>query len=310
MPSGFDNSDLLSRLPEVRGKLTPNAPLADQTWFRAGGPAEILYRPADADDLSYFLATCPPDVPVTVLGAASNVLIRDGGVPGVVIRFSPAFATVKVDGAHVTAGAGSIDLKVARAAQTAGIAGLEFLCGIPGTIGGGLRMNAGSYGREFKDIVVSTDAILRNGTRKTFSKAEIGFSYRHTDAPEDAIFVSALLQGDAGDPADIQNRMTDIQRSRADSQPIRERTGGSTFANPDNDPQKRKSWQLIDAAGCRGLHIGNARVSDKHCNFLINTGYATAHELEALGEEVRRRVKDNSGIELRWEIKRIGVSAG
>ena len=303
----FSETDLIDRLPEVRGKLVPNAPLAEQTWFRVGGPAEVLYRPADEDDLAYFLTHCPADVPVTVIGAASNMLIRDGGIPGVVIRFSPAFALIKVENEELRVGAASIDLNVARAAQNASITGLEFLCGIPGTIGGGLRMNAGAYGHEFKDIVVSADGVERNGTRRTLTPAQIGFSYRHTSVPEDMIFVSALLQGDAGDADEIQQRMLEIQKSRNDSQPIRERTGGSTFANPDNDPQKRKSWQLIDAAGCRGLKIGHAKVSEKHCNFLINTGGATAAEIEHLGEEVRRRVLDHSGVELRWEIKRVGI---
>ena len=303
----FATTDLLSRLPETRGKLTPDAPLAEQTWFRVGGNAEVLFRPADEEDLAYFLAHCPTDIPLTIIGAASNMLIRDGGIPGVVIRFTPPFALIKGDNAELRVGAASIDLNVARAAQNAGLTGLEFLCGIPGTIGGGLRMNAGAYGREFKDIVVSADVIERNGTRSTLTPAQIGFSYRHTDVPADTIFVSALLQGDAGDPIEIQHRMQEIQKSRSDSQPIRERTGGSTFANPDNDPQNRKSWQLIDAAGCRGLKIGHAKVSEKHCNFLINTGNATAAEIESLGEEVRRRVRDNSGIDLRWEIKRVGV---
>jgi UDP-N-acetylmuramate dehydrogenase len=304
--AAFDNN-LINRLPPVRGKLIPNAPLADQTWFRVGGPAEILYRPVDEEDLAFFLAQCPMDIPVLVLGAASNVLIRDGGVPGVVIRFSPAFATVKCDNGQIRTGAASIDLNVARAAQNAGIAGLEFLCGIPGTIGGGLRMNAGSYGREFKDIVVSADIITRDGARRTLTPADIGFAYRHTDVAADSIFVSALLRGDAGNSAEIQQRMNDIQAARNASQPIREKTGGSTFANPDNDPYKRKSWQLIEAAGCRGLKIGQAMMSELHCNFMINTGNPTAADLENLGEEVRRRVLDNSGVELRWEVKRIGV---
>lgn len=304
----FPNSDLLDRLPQqVRGKMTPNAPLADQTWFRVGGPAEVMFRPADEEDLAFFLAHCPADIPVTVLGAASNTLVRDGGIPGVVVRFSPAFGTIKVEGEDIVAGAAAIDLNVARTAQAAGIAGMEFLCGIPGTIGGGLRMNAGSYGREFKDIVSSASVIERDGTRKTLLPHQIGFAYRHTSVAPDVIFVSAVLRGEEGDPHQILARMNEIQKSRAESQPIRERTGGSTFANPDNDPQKRKSWQLIEGAGCRGLKIGNAMVSDKHCNFLINTGHASAAEIEALGEEVRKRVKDKFGVELRWEIKRIGV---
>lgn len=306
----FDSS-LIDRLPvnDVRGKCVANAPLADQTWFRVGGPAEILYRPADEEDLAFFLAHCPADIPVMVIGAASNLLVRDGGVSGVVIKLTPAFATIRVENEELRAGAASIDLNVARAAQNAGISGMEFLCGIPGTIGGGLRMNAGSYGREFRDIVVRADVIDRDGTRRTLTPAQIGFAYRHTGVPVDTIFTSTLLQGDAGDPHTILARMNDIQKSRADSQPVRERTGGSTFANPDNDPQKRKSWQLIEAAGCRGLKIGHAKVSEKHCNFLINTGGATAAEIEHLGEEVRRRVFESFGVELRWEIKRIGIPA-
>ncbi|MDR3424899.1 MAG: UDP-N-acetylmuramate dehydrogenase [Alphaproteobacteria bacterium] len=300
-------SDLLDRLPEARGRLVANAPLAEQTWFRVGGSAEVLYRPADEEDLSYFLAHCPADIPVTVIGAASNLLIRDGGIPGVVIRLGPSFALLKIENEEIRAGAASIDLNVARAAQNAGITGLEFLCGIPGTIGGNLRMNAGSYGREFKDIVVAADVIARDGARRTMTPAEIGFSYRHVAVPADTVFVSALLQGDEGDPQEILRRMQEIQKARADSQPIRERTGGSTFANPDDDPQRRKSWQLIEAAGCRGLKIGHAKVSEKHCNFLINTGLATAAEIENLGEEVRSRVREKFGIDLRWEIKRIGV---
>ncbi len=295
---------LLSSLPSVRGKLLPDEPLADQTWFRAGGPAEVLFKPADENDLAAFLAGCPADIPVTVLGVASNTLVRDGGVKGVVIRLGPAFAQVKnIADDSLMAGASAIDLNVARAAQAAGLTGLEFLSGIPGTIGGGLRMNAGAYGREFKDIVTEAHIITRDGQRKTLTNAEIGFSYRHTSAPDDCIFVSALLRGEKGDPKLIQERMQEIQKSRADSQPIREKTGGSTFANPEG----HKSWQLIDAAGCRGLKLGDAQVSEKHCNFLINTGSASAADLEALGEEVRRRVFEKSGIELRWEIKRIGV---
>ncbi len=305
----FPDEGLLERLPQVRGKMIPNEPLAEQTWFRVGGPAEALFRPADEADLTHFLAHCPADIPVTVIGVASNLLVRDGGVPGVVIRLGPAFSRIKIDGALLTVGAGTIDLNVARSAQASGIAGLEFLSGIPGTVGGGIRMNAGAYHREFKDIVVQADALDRQGNRHTLFHNQIGFSYRHTTAPNDMIFVSAMLQGEAGDPDEIAKRMQDIQKSRAASQPIREKTGGSTFANPDNDPQKRKAWQLIEAAGCRGLKIGQAKVSDKHCNFLINTGKATAAEIEHLGEEVRRRVREKFGVELRWEIKRIGVTA-
>ncbi len=304
----FADEGLMERLPKVRGKLTPNEPLADQTWFRVGGPAEVLYKPADEEDLIYFLQNCPKDIPVLVMGVASNLLIRDGGIPGVVIRLGPAFSRIKVDGAMMTVGAGTIDLNVARTAQSSGIAGLEFLSGIPGTIGGGLRMNAGAYGREFKDIVEEVHAVDRSGNRHTLYKDQIGFSYRHTDVPEDIIFLSAILQGEEGNPAAIYERMQEIQKSRSATQPIREKTGGSTFANPENDPDKRKSWKLIEGAGCRGLKMGQAKVSEKHCNFLINTGHATAAEIEALGEEVRKRVYNKFKIDLRWEIKRIGVT--
>ena len=304
----FADEGLLERLPRVRGKLVPNEPLADQTWFRVGGPAEVMYKPADEEDLAFFLQNCPKDVPITVIGLASNLLVRDGGVPGVVIRLGPNFSRIKVDGAVLTVGAGTVDLNVARTAQASGIAGMEFLSGIPGTIGGGLRMNAGAYGREFKDIVKQADVIDRFGNRTTLYHDQIGFSYRHTDVPENVIFLSAILQGEEGNPSAIHERMQEIQKSRMASQPIREKTGGSTFANPDNDPEKRKSWQLIEAAGCRGLKIGQAKVSEKHCNFLINTGFATAAEIENLGEEVRKRVMGKFKIDLRWEIRRIGVT--
>lgn len=300
-------NDLIDRLPQTRGLLEPNGALADQTWFRVGGPAEVLFRPADLDDLSFFLAHCPKDVPLTVLGAASNVLIRDGGVPGVVIRFGPAFSFVRVDPDGLHVGSSAVDLNVARAAQSVGLAGLEFLSGIPGTIGGGLRMNAGSYGREFKDIVFRAEAVDRNGQRHTLTPEQIGFSYRATKVDPELIFVSAHLVGEEGDPKAIYERMKDIRKKRRESQPVGEKTAGSTFANPENDPEKRKSWQLIEAAGCRGLKIGQAKVSEKHCNFLINTGFATAADIELLGEEVRRRVREKFGIELRWEVKRIGV---
>jgi UDP-N-acetylmuramate dehydrogenase len=301
---GFPDRGLLARLPKVRGKLVANEPLADQTWFRVGGPAEILFRPADDDDLGVFLAGCPADIPITILGVASNTLIRDGGIPGVVIKLGPAFARIKTEGATITAGAACIDLNVARAAEAANIAGLEFLAGIPGTIGGGLRMNAGAYGSEFKNIIVSADGYDRQGKRHTLTNTDMGFSYRHSEAPTNMIFVSAMMQGQAGDADAIHTKMQEIQKSRADTQPIREKTGGSTFANPDG----RKAWQLIEGAGCRGLTNGQAEMSDKHCNFLINTGNATAAEIEALGEEVRRRVQDKFGVELRWEIRRIGVT--
>ncbi len=304
----FFNNDLILRLPEVRGALVPDGMLAGQSWFRVGGPAEVLFRPVDPEDLSYFLTHCPRDIPVTVLGAASNVLIRDGGIPGVVIRLGPQFAFVHVESDGIHAGAAAIDLNVARTAQSIGIAGLEFLCGIPGTIGGGVRMNAGAYGREFKDIVFLAKIVRRDGTRETLMSSQIGFSYRATKIPEDAIVISTLLGGEEGDPEEIKERMREIQKSRRATQPIGEKTCGSTFANPDDDPKGRKSWELIEAAGCRGLKIGQAKVSEKHCNFLINTGHATAAEIEHLGEEVRRRVHEKFGIQLRWEIKRIGVN--
>lgn len=304
----FADEGLLLRLPHPRGKLVPNEPLADQTWFRVGGPAEAMFRPVDEEDLAFFLQRCPADIPITVIGLASNLLVRDGGVPGVVIKLGPHFSTIKIEGSMITAGAGAVDLNVARAAQVAGIAGMEFLCGIPGTVGGGLRMNAGAYGREFKDIVEEVKVIDRSGETRTIFHDRIGFSYRHTDMPPDTIFLSAVLQGETGDPAAILAKMKEIQKSRAATQPVREKTGGSTFANPDDDPEKRKAWQLIEGAGCKGFKVGPAKVSDKHCNFLINTGRATAADIEKLGEEVRRRVRVKYGVELRWEIQRIGVS--
>jgi UDP-N-acetylmuramate dehydrogenase len=296
---------LIDRLPEVRGRLTANAPLANVTWFRVGGPAEVMFKPADADDLSAFLAGCPADVPVTVIGVASNLLVRDGGVPGVVIRLGRAFVDITVNGSEITAGAAALDLNVANAARDASIAGLEFLSGIPGTIGGALRMNGGAYGRELSDVVVSAAAIDRSGKRHNLSREDLGLSYRHSDVPEDWIFTSAVLRGTPGDHAEISRRMHEISASRAESQPVRARTGGSTFANPPGE----KAWALIDRAGCRGLMIGGAQVSEKHCNFLLNLGTATADDLEALGEDVRRRVHETSGIELRWEIRRIGIPA-
>jgi UDP-N-acetylmuramate dehydrogenase len=294
----------MADLPSPRGKLIPHAPLKDSTWFRVGGHAEWLFKPADEADLAAFLQDCPLEVPVTVLGVASNTLVRDGGIAGVVIRLGPEFGKIQVQDNLVTAGAAAIDLNVARAAQQAGLAGLEFLSGIPGTIGGGLRMNAGAYGREFKDIVQRVISYDRRGQRHELDHAAMGFAYRHTAAATDLIFTSAVLVGTPDDPAAIQARMAAIQQSRSDSQPIREKTGGSTFANPEG----HKAWQLIDAAGCRGLTIGGAMMSEKHCNFMINTGTATAADLEQLGEEVRRRVREQSGIELRWEIKRMGYN--
>jgi UDP-N-acetylmuramate dehydrogenase len=300
---------LIDRLPAVRGRLTADAPLAGITWFRAGGAAEAMFRPADRADLLAFLASLPADVPVTVIGVGSNLLVRDGGVPGVTIRLGRGFAAIETAGRRVIAGAAALDINVAQAAADAGIAGLEFLSGVPGTIGGAMRMNAGAYGRELVDVLIEGEIVDASGALRRLARDEFGFGYRHCSLPEATIFLSATLEGATDEPAAIRARMAAIRSRREESQPIRTRTGGSTFANP-RDGSGRKAWELIDAAGCRGLRLGGAQVSEKHCNFLINTGNATAAELEALGEEVRRRVRATSGVELEWEIRRIGVPAG
>ena len=294
---------LIDRMPACRGRLTADAPLANVTWFRVGGPAEVMFRPADAEDLAGFLAALPADIPVTVIGVASNLLVRDGGVPGVVIRLGRGFTDIEVDGASLTVGAAALDLNVANVARDNGVAGLEFLSGIPGTIGGALRMNGGAYGREIKDVLVTAYAVNRGGELLTFSNERMGFTYRHAAVPADCIFTGAVLAGEPGDTLEIARRMAEISDKRADTQPVRSRTGGSTFKNPPG----HKAWELIDRAGCRGLSIGDAQVSEKHCNFLINQGAATAADLENLGEEVRRRVFESSGVTLDWEIKRVGV---
>ena len=293
----------LDALAAVRGTYTQSAALKDLVWFRAGGPAEILFRPADRDDLATFLAARPRDLPVSVIGVGSNLLVRDGGIAGVVVRLSSVFGKITLEGTRVRAGAAALDGAVARAAADAGIAGLEFLRGVPGTIGGALKMNAGCYGREIKDIFVEATALDRDGHAITLSAADMQFVYRKAQVPEDWIFVEAVFEGVPDDPAAIRARMDELSANREASQPIKSRTGGSTFKNPPG----QKAWQLIDLAGCRGLIMGAAQVSEKHTNFLINTGNASAAELEALGEDVRRRVKDKSGIELEWEIKRVGV---
>jgi UDP-N-acetylmuramate dehydrogenase len=291
-------------LPPVRGSITMGAALKDLVWFRAGGPAEILLRPADADDLAAFLAAKPSDLRVSVIGVGSNLLVRDGGIPGVVVRLSSAFGKIETDGLRVRAGAAALDGAVARAAADAGIAGLEFLRGVPGTVGGALKMNAGCYGSEIKDVFVEAIAIDEKGNKIRLSSADMDFVYRKAQgAGDDLIFVEALFEGWRDEPAAIRARMEELSASREASQPIKSRTGGSTFKNPPG----HKAWQLIDQAGCRGLKIGAAQVSEKHTNFLINTGEATASELEALGEEVRRRVKEKSGVMLEWEIKRVGI---
>lgn len=293
---------LIDRLPVVRGRLTADAPLAPVTWLRAGGPAEVLFRPADIDDLAAFLAGTPHDVPVTVLGVASNLLVRDGGIPGVVVRLMRGFTDIRVEGERLVAGAGALDLNVALTARDHGLAELEFLSGVPGMIGGALRMNAGAYGGEMKDVVVGAEAIDRQGRRLSLSPDDLGFAYRHCAMPESVIFTGATLRASRGDQDNIAARIIEIDRARGETQP-RSRTGGSTFTNPPGD----SAWRLIDAAGCRGLRVGGAQVSEKHCNFLINTGDATARDIEALGEEVRRRVHETSGVSLHWEIRRVGV---
>lgn len=302
---------LLSRLPPVRGKLIENAPLSEITWLRVGGPADVLFLPADEADLARFLAETPRDIPVHVLGAGSNTLVRDGGVRGVVIKLTPAFGKVSVeDRAKVRAGAAALDKAVAKAAAKAGVAGLEFYVGVPGAIGGALRLNAGCYGSETKDVLIEAVAIDRKGRRIVVSLDELGYAYRHSDAPADWIFVEALFQGEADDPAAVTERMDAITARRESTQPIREKTSGSTFKNPDPDQSGGKSaWQLVDATGWRGKPIGGARFSEQHANFLINDGTATASDLERLGESVRADVKAQLGVDLHWEVRRIGEPA-
>lgn len=296
------SAPLLSRLPQIRGSYAENAALKDLVWFRAAGPAEVLFRPADLDDLRSFVASKPADIPLTVIGVGSNLLIRDGGIPGVVLRLPGAFGKIeRVSNTRMRAGAAALDAAVARAAADAGIAGLEFLRGIPGTIGGALTMNAGCYGTETKDVFVEARAINQKGELLTLGPAEMGFRYRHSQ-PQNMIYVDAMLEGRPGQPDAIRARMEELVAQRESTQPVRSKTGGSTFTNPPG----HKAWQLIDQAGCRGLLHGAAQVSEKHCNFLINTGDASAGDIEALGEEVRARVKAKFGVQLEWEIKRIG----
>ena len=291
-------------LPPVRGTIARGATLKDHVWFRVGGPAEILFRPADIEDLCDFLAARPAGLNVSVIGVGSNLLVRDGGIAGVVVRLSSAFGKIEIDGMKVRAGAAALDGAVARAAADAGIAGLEFLRGVPGTIGGALKMNAGCYGAETKDVFVEALAIDEKGNKISLSSADMKFSYRKADGAEGLICVEGVFEGSPDDPAAIRARMEDLSANREASQPIRAKTGGSTFKNPPGG----KAWQLIDDAGCRGLTMGGAQVSDKHTNFLINNGDATAAELEALGEEVRKRVLEKSGVALEWEIKRVGTA--
>ncbi len=298
--------DLMQRLPKLRGEYTADAPLAPIAWLRVGGPAEILFRPADGNDLADFLAAKPADVAVTLIGSGSNTLVRDGGIAGVVIRLGAAFRECRVEwrdeSAHVHVGAGASDISVARHCRDAGVAGLEFLSGVPGTIGGALCMNAGAYGREMADVTLAAEALDAAGGRQSLTPRDLGFAYRHSAVPADFIFLSAILEGRRDEPPAIAERMAAIESNREDSQPIRTRTGGSTFTNPPGE----KAWQLIERAGCRGLRRGGAMVSEKHCNFLINTGGASAADFEGLGEEIRRRVKHETGVTLEWEIRRVG----
>ncbi|WP_158817037.1 UDP-N-acetylmuramate dehydrogenase [Methylocapsa sp. S129] len=295
---------IAAQAPALRGKLSADAPLAPFTWFRVGGPAQVLFQPADEEDLAYFLARLPAEIRVTLIGLGSNLIVRDRGVAGIVIRLGGrAFGAIEaMPDYRVVAGTAAPDVKVARAAAEAGVAGLEFYRGIPGSIGGALRMNAGAHGGETREALVEARGVDRAGAVRIFSAQEMGFSYRHSRAPADVIFTQAVFQGRSGDRGEILAEMDRITAAREASQPIREKTGGSTFKNPPGE----KAWMLIDKAGCRGLVLGDAQVSPMHCNFLINRGAATAAQIEALGEEVRRRVRETSGIELEWEIKRVG----
>jgi UDP-N-acetylmuramate dehydrogenase len=295
-------SELTVSMPDLRGRLIANQMMADITWFRVGGPVEAMFSPADDEDLNYFLSHLPADIPVAVVGVGSNLLVRDGGIDGVVIRLARGFNETAVEGNLIRAGTAVPDVRLAQAAAEAGLAGLAFYRGVPGSVGGALRMNAGAYQRETKDVLVEARAVDRKGNVHVLKNADFGFSYRHSELPADYIATQAVFHGEPGDKAAIKAEMDKITEARETTQPIKSRTGGSTFKNPPG----KKSWQLIDAAGCRGLVVGDAQVSELHCNFLINRGNATAADIEALGEEVRRRVKEHSGVELDWEIVRLG----
>jgi UDP-N-acetylmuramate dehydrogenase len=296
--------ELKAKLPQLRGRLLANQSLAELTWFRVGGPAQVLFVPEDEADLAYALGQLPRDLPVTVVGLGSNLIVRDGGVPGVVIRLGRGFSDIAVEGTRLRVGAAVPDVRVARAAQEAGVAGLAFMRGIPGAVGGALRMNGGAYGRETKDVLIEARGVDRGGAIHTFTNAAMGLSYRHCGVADNVVFTQALFQGEPGDPQKIAAEMEAITEAREATQPVKSRTGGSTFKNPPG----AKAWQLIDAAGCRGLRHGDAQVSELHCNFLINLGNASAADIESLGETVRARVKNTSGVDLEWEIKRIGVA--
>ena len=299
------NPDLLNILPKVRGRYTPMANIAKTIWFRTGGPAEVLFKPADMQDLAFFLQAKPMEVPVTTLGVGSNLLVRDAGIPGVVIRLGKNFANFAIKDEIIDVGAGVLDRSLAMMASEAGLSGLEFLVGVPGTIGGALRMNAGCYGAEVKDHLTHAFALDARGKLQTLTLEDMGFSYRHCQIPDDWIFIGARFKAKKSYPQSIKDYMTQLLEKREATQPIRTRTGGSTFANPEG----HSAWQLIDAAGCRGLRRGGAQISEQHCNFMINVDHASAHDLEMLGEDVRTRVLNTSGISLRWEIKRIGVAS-
>lgn len=288
--------------PECTSRMRAGADLSKTNWFRVGGPAEWLFKPEDAKDLSAFLQLLPHEIPVTVLGVGSNIIVRDGGIDGVVVKLGRGFTEIAASSLQLTAGAAALDVNVAHVACEHGLAGLEFLSGIPGTIGGAVRMNGGAYGSDVSQVLVEAEIVERSGKIRTLSNKELGFSYRHSALAESAIVTKAVFRAQTGDKAAIAARIAEIQRQREDTQPIRARTGGSTFKNPEG----HKAWELIEKAGCRGLVIGGAQVSEKHCNFFINTGSATATDLENLGEEVIRRVKDKCGVTLEWEIKRIG----
>jgi UDP-N-acetylmuramate dehydrogenase len=296
--------DIKAQMPDLKGRLVANAMLADITWFRVGGPAQLLFTPADEADLAYFLRLAPSDLPVTVIGLGSNLLVRDGGVPGAVIRLGRGFADIKAEAGHrVRAGTAVPDVKVARMAADSGIAGLAFYRGIPGSIGGALRMNGGAHGRETKDVLVEARAIDRHGNAHVLSLADMNLTYRHCGVPKDWIFTEALFQGGPGEPAEILKQMEAVAQYREAHQPIKERTGGSTFKNPSGG----SAWRLIDRTGCRGLRVGGAKVSEMHCNFLINDQQATAEDIERLGETVRARVTGRTGVTLEWEIIRLGL---
>jgi UDP-N-acetylmuramate dehydrogenase len=297
--------ELKAAMPQLRGRLLANQSLAELTWFRVGGPAQVLFTPMDEDDLAYFLEHLPAELSVYVVGVGSNLIVRDGGMPGVVIRLSPrGFGEIRAEGDVVSAGAAALDKRVAEAAAEAGISGLEFFFGIPGTIGGALRMNAGANGAETRDVLIEASGVSRDGRKLGFTNADMKFAYRNSGVDPSILFTSARFRGSVAAPGTIRARMNEVQTHRETAQPIREKTGGSTFQNPPG----QSAWKLIDAAGCRGLRVGGAQVSEMHCNFLINTGQATGHDIETLGETVRARVKENCGIELHWEIKRIGIT--